>query len=324
MAKKEILEIFTYDPGQLQGGGGIQHHINNLCELFSSDNDYQVTRMSAIKSSYIKIIRKLIYSFSELKKELLKKNYSYIHVHGITDIIAWQALKIASKYKLRVIYAPHFHPFTALGHPWQGRIFFHFFIKKYLKYISKIETINNEENRYFKKYSKKVFTIPHWAHRNDVTITHQKIKNRLLFIGRMESNKGIEHLYHLDKNKYDIHCVMMDNILKDFIVHRNVSDDELQYLYQSSSLVIVPSRYEAFSLVSLEALVNGTPILISENVRIADYLDNVSGVTIFKYGNFSDFIGKVDFAMNQKVDREAILEIFSKEKAKKAYKELFS
>jgi glycosyltransferase involved in cell wall biosynthesis len=322
MAKKEILEIFNYAPGKLQGG--IQHHINNLCELFSFDNDYQVTRMSAIKFIYIKLIRKRIYSFSALKKELLKKNYSYIHVHGITDIIAWQTLKIASKYKLRIIYAPHFHPFTALGHPWQGRIFFHFFIKKYLKYISKIETINNEENRYFKKYSKKVFTIPHWAHKNDVVITHQKIKNRLLFIGRMESNKGIEHLYHLDKNKYDIHCVIPDNILKDFIIHSNVSDDELQYLYQSSSLVIVPSRYESFSLVSLEALVNGTPILISENVRIADYLDNVSGVTIFKYGNFSDFIGKVDFAMNQKVDREAILEIFSKEKAKKAYKELFS
>lgn len=93
----------------------------------------------------------------------------------------------------------------------------------------------------------------------------------VLFVGRNDTNKGIEHLYSLPDN-YRVHCVCKGTVKRnDFILHQNLGDAELACLYRQASVVVVPSRYEAFSLVALEALQYHTPVVISERVRIGDY-----------------------------------------------------
>lgn len=146
----------------------------------------------------------------------------------------------------------------------------------------------------------------------------------LLFIGRVDTNKGIEHLYSIPTEKYEIHCVLNENLFhENWTVHTDINDQELRSLYEQAALVIIPSRYEAFSYVALEALLHRTPIVISDRVRIADYVSDCMGVTVFKYGDMRAFNQAIDKQINGEVDYERIQKVFDtnciKEKLKNIY-----
>lgn len=319
----EILEI--NDIGITVGAGGIERHVRNLCNLFKSDEDITLFKPEWESIKYNKILRKnYIYNKEELVSKIDK--FKIVHIHGYMSLMVLQFLVICHKHKKIIIYSPHFHPFSTLNHPFLGRMFF-CLLKPYLKHITKIFTINEEDTSFFRKYSKRVVKIPHWYELVTNCDTESCIKrhpNRILFVAKNTPDKGLSYLYKLPQNKYDIHCVTNGRLeRKDFYQHSNISDAELKQLYITASLVVCPSRYEAFSYVVLEALMNKTPILISDRVRIADYLKNISGVTIFHYGDYDDFKKKVDKAMCQNVDIDAVMKIFSKDKIKEMYKKEF-
>ena len=105
--------------------------------------------------------------------------------------------------------------------------------------------------------------------------------------------------------------------------YQNISDEELAELYSKASLLVVPSLYEAFSYVTLESLSFETPVVMSERVRIADYLGNLKGYSIFKYGDTEDFVNKVKNTIGTTVESERILNIFAPEKIKKKYEQIY-
>lgn len=51
-----------------------------------------------------------------------------------------------------------------------------------------------------------------------------------------------------------------------------MSQDELQIFYRSIDLLVVPSHFETFCNVAAEAIINGTSVLVSENVGFAEVL----------------------------------------------------
>lgn len=69
---------------------------------------------------------------------------------------------------------------------------------------------------------------------------------------------------------------LADNIV--FLGH--VSRDRLTAEYLNSDLVVVPSVYEPYSMVALEAMSSGKPLAMSKNVGIAGLLPGESFVTI--------------------------------------------
>ena len=169
--------------------------------------------------------------------------------------------------------------------------------------------------------------IPHWTRFKNISLCGI-IKNpkMILFVGRIdESNKGFEHIYQLEEGKYEIHCVGVGTVRKrsDIIHHTSVSDDELLMLYQQSSLVVIPSRYEAFSYVALEALSCGTTIVVSDRVRIVDHITACKGYKIFEYKNYSDFRNKVASTIGTQVDVNNIVKKFDENIIKQKYKSLF-
>jgi glycosyltransferase involved in cell wall biosynthesis len=240
----------------------------------------------------------------------------------LTTSISILAAKCCKK---RIVFTAHFHPFNTLQRPVLGFIFFHLLIRPFMHFIDAIITLNNEDTMFFRKYKNKVFKIPHWIPYNVVKPNTIKKKNMILFVGRVnDSNKGFEHIIHLPLEKYEFHCVGIGEVSNPQIIrHINISREELYDLYAQSSLLVVPSKYEAFSLVSLEALSNNTPILISEGVRIADYLPNCAGVVTFKYGDFNDFINKVENTIGVLVDTKKIFDIFDRSNIKEKYKEIY-
>lgn len=300
--------------------GGIERHCYNIKLLFSNDKDITVESISKEDIGFhkINIIDKIVFNEKKLRQYINNSNCDIVHIHGFASLAVWQAIRIASELKKRIIYTAHFHPFERLDNPMLGKLFFYLLLKPYIKKIDTIITINKEDTAFFKKYHNNIIMIPNWLAKPIIENNHSKKKNIILFVGRNDHNKSPQYLNDLP-SKYEVHCVTntSKNLRNDFIFHTQISDNELNELYRQASLLIVPSRYEAFSYVVLEALAQGTPVLISDNVRIADYIGQKQGVTIFKYGDHNDFLNKIETAIQQKVDINFIKTIFSETTIKK-------
>lgn len=323
-----MINVLELRPNPNSKSNGIDKYCNALRNMFAEDNEINILPIEnhpMVKSRFLK---------ERFAKGVLcdlfnDKGIDVVHINGFASFSVIQAFWYAKKAKKKIVYTAHWHPFQYLNHPTRAKAFFYFFLKPLVKrYADTVVTINDEDTVFFKKFHKKVVQIPHWI---DTTVLKpmaiEKTPRMVLFVGRYnDPNKGSEHLSYLPEGKYDIHCVgpCNDNLRGDMTSHVNIPFDELCSLYAKSSLLVVPSRYEAFSYVTLEALNYGTPVLLSNRVRIADYLKGVEGVGIFKYQDYSDFSKNVQACIGAKVNIQAIHDIFSVENVKKQYRDLFA
>jgi glycosyltransferase involved in cell wall biosynthesis len=106
---------------------------------------------------------------------------------------------------------------------------------------------------------------------------------KVLFVGRLDSQKGIdillEAIVHLERKipqeaskiTFQI-CGIgpMSGSVNNFAENRPnvnylgyVSDENLLHLYKSASIFLMPSRRETFGLAAMEAMASGTPIITS-------------------------------------------------------------
>lgn len=321
--KTRVLLIAENAPAPV---GGIERHCYNIQELFRSDNEVEINSISRenIKFKHWKIFNKIIFNFRDLEKAVIDSRCNVVHVHGFASIAAAQAIRVAKKLKLKIIYTAHYHPFNKLENPLKGVIFFYLFLKPLLKSIHQIITINKEDSEFFSKYHSRVTMIPNWIQYPFQKQQGTRKANMILFVGRADANKGIDHLLALPAGTWEIHCVTgAGPIRDDFVVHSGIDENRLRDLYRMASVVVVPSRYEAFSYVTLEALAHGTPVVISDQVRIGDYLEGISGITLFRYGNKPAFIRAVAETIGKEVDTDAVGKIFEPGRIREALRKIY-
>ena len=305
---------------------GIIRYCDLLKSLIEKYSDCKVDVFSNL--SYKRVLNCVnFYDKREIRKILLTNSYDVVHINGFISTIPYCIFSVLQslKYPAQIVYTPHAHPFYTLNHPMRNKLFFHLFVKKILKKANTIISINKEDFDFFSKYNTNVVTIPHWKTR-DLDVK-QKVGNKkpiILFVGRNDSNKNLKALYELPRDEYKIICVT--NIKperEDFEYMSNLTDEELMQLYSSVSLTVIPSRYEAFSYTALESLLVGTPILVSNRVRIVDFLEGVKGVVQYNYDDKHDFNNKVKIALEQIVEVEKVKEIFSEQKAFEKYERVY-
>lgn len=315
----KILLILENMPSPI---GGIERHCFNIMRLFSEDKDVIIKVLSKedIKYRFIKGINKILFNKKELYNKIKEFDPDVVHIHGFASFAVVQSIDVANKLKKKIVYTAHYHPFYTLDNPLLGKCFFYAFLALKLKKVHSIITINKEDTDFFKKYSSNVRMIPHWLNDNNIKdISESRRDNMVLFVGRAETNKGLDHLYSLPKDRYEIHCVSSGTFdRKDFFIHKNIQEKELYKLYSQASVLVVPSRYEAFSYAALEALTIGTPIVVSDRVRIADYLTEMQGkgVEVFPYNNFEAFNCAVEKACHENVNSDKVSMIFNKKEIK--------
>lgn len=318
-----MLKVFQIFSSRFNKYGGIKRHCLDLSSLFKNDKEIFITLLPDETVGYLPFIRKAY--FRNLYNVLKKQNCDVVHIHGFGEFSVIQAIVTAKFLKKTIVYSPHFHPIQYLQHPMLGRIFFHCLLRPVLPLASTIITITESDTIFFKKFHSNVVQIPHYF-KGEIAcenVSECKKKNMLLFVGRNEENKGIDHLYKLPA-KYEVHCVTKGPLLrKDFIIHSDISDNELNMLYKEAALVVIPSRYEAFSYVALEAFAHGTPVVMSDRVQIADYLKDKCGYSIFKYSDYDSFLDAVEKTINTKVDIEAIMSVFTPSIIKNLYRDAY-
>lgn len=305
---------------------GIDANCQGLISLFEGDDTIQMLPTIDYTKHKEPIFNQTWLDEKELCNSIEKYNPDVVHVHGAYSFTLPLAIKCAYKYKKKIVFSGHFHPFYSLKRPFMGMVFFNLITRFILKKVDLVFTINNEDTAQMVKYHQNVVKLPHWSKFETISLPKVKHKNMILFIGRLdESNKGLDHLYQLPKGKYDIHLVGRGNInlRSDMIKHEGISDTELNTLYKKASLLVVPSRYEAFSYVSIEALCNNTPVVMSDRVRIADHLSGIKGYRVFKYQDYEGFCNAVEETIGQSVEVDKVKEIFNSDKIKEIYKKSY-
>lgn len=325
MSKTKVMLV---PQAEVSKNGGVWRHCLSLSHLFQNDDTLEVDIIDTNKIP-VKILplpgKKYCYSFKALYNYLKNESPDIIHPHGFISFSSIQTFIICLLLRKKVVYSPHFHPFKYLEHPWLAKIFYKILISPFKKVISNVVTINLTDTSFFKSRNWAVTQIPHHYTNNSNTIISEKQSNAILFVGRNDNNKGVDYLNYIPAN-YELHCVTdrKDNITRRNVhFHSSICDEQLNSLYNKASLVIIPSRYEAFSYVALEALNCGTPVLASDNVEIGSYLNQVEGFTTFKFGDYKDFLRKIPIAMKSDVETQKIRDIFSPNTIKEQYKELY-
>ena len=152
-----------------------------------------------------------------------------------------------------------------------------------------------------KRLWKKIFTISiqRTSPRPRCRSTPGNLRNvrgrRFIVLGRSERRKGndlfVELVRWLDPSTFDVAAHIGDqdvssapgsaHRLADIaeargirVEHRPALDREgLLELFASSSILVLPVRYDSLNLIALDALFSGCPVAVSSKAGVCDYLD---------------------------------------------------
>lgn len=322
-------KVLIIRPNQTKKADGVDVYCQNLFELMSDADGIDMLPIENYPASFKPYLH-LVYEWDKFMERLQEIDFDVMHINGYATYSVHQAFKAACLLNKKIIYTGHFHPFSTTKHPLGLKLFNNLLLRPYYKNCNAITTLNSEDTAFYRQYTEKVERIPHWS-KFDVSEQElsriKKENNMILFVGRFDSfNKGIDHLFYLPEGKYDIHCVGRGNLPKmrsDMTIHREISDDELKELYGRASLLVVPSSYEAFSFATLEALSMNTPVVISNGVRIGDYLHDFTCCSYFDFHDYQAFVDAVAKTIGKSVQRDAILSIFNRDIIRNKYAQLY-
>lgn len=167
--------------------------------------------------------------------------------------------------------------------------------------VSKVVCVSNS----LKQKAKEIFNIDKFISINngidedliknydEQLINNEKTEGIILSVGGGRKEKNILKICEaldLAENK-DFKFIVVgedgpdtEKIKKyDFVDYKGfINKIELQKLYRITTVYIQNSIYEPFGLAPLEAIMNGCDVLLSENVTLLDYLNNIGNDSIIK------------------------------------------
>jgi len=157
-------------------------------------------------------------------------------------------------------------------------------------------------------------------------------KLRLLFVGRLDRQKGIDVLFRaLQELREDAFALIIGApTLRDFATPAAVdnstslgwmSGPQIETYYRSADVLLVPSRWEGFGLVAVEAMRAGLPVVASNVGGLAEIVaDGLTGVLVAPgdHGALAGAIRALSAQQRQRMGvagRQRFLELFTIERA---------
>jgi glycosyltransferase involved in cell wall biosynthesis len=289
--------------------GGIENHIRHIGKILE-EGMHSVNYFSAKELATRTVVNKQIVSMKVIKKNIVSIMPDVIHVHGFSSFFVYQCLSVIKRIlpNAKLIYTPHYHPFQYHNHPLFATAFFHIFLKRSFKHIDTLVVLTQNEKDFFGKYfdESKIKIIPNGiTSRFALDIKERSNENSILFVGREDHNKRLDFLEsqraYFEYSQIKCHIVTNEKKVSNeiFTYYTDLSSTQLRKLYKKCTLLVVPSKYEAFSLVALEAMSYGMPVLISDRVQIKSYFSANSAFNkVFKYDDTADFIVKLESILN--------------------------
>jgi glycosyltransferase involved in cell wall biosynthesis len=284
-------------------------------------SDYtRITRINTISSKYFEA--PIYYILSALHALFFEK-FDLIHIHNVEASFIVPFLRI----KYKVLSTAHGSPRLSGRSKWNklAKMCMSLMELPFVYCSSLITSVSKKDARYFKeKYKKDCYYIPNGvdlSNEYDETFVREYLKRNniqsfiLFAAGRIDPTKGCHVLLNaLKQLKYKKHVIVIGdlnqvpNYSKDLVDNsgENIkfvgfieSKDRLLAFFKMASVIIFPSFAEGMSMVLLEALMIGTPVICSD---IQENKDVVGKTGIyFKTGDHMDLARKIQWS-NKRFD----------------------
>ncbi len=282
----------------------------------------QTTIVEGVSVRYFKRITKDHTQFSpSLLKQLWKNGSSFdlIHIHAWWNLVSIFACLVALMRKVPVLVSPrgtlseYSFQNKNIGIKWA----IHHFLGKHLLNRCHIHVTSEMENKAIQRLirPKSITVLPNFVKLPE-KMNFQEHGNssiiRLLFFSRIEEKKGLDILFNaLTKVSVPFTLTIAGDGDEYYIEHlktiavRNAIDDRINWagfynenkfdLLQEHDLFILPSYDENFGNTVIESLSVGTPVLISEQVGLADYVkkNNLGWICQTNPVSVSDMINEI-------------------------------
>ena len=322
---------------------------------------YLDSSFSVVQSNILKPIDRIMFrsKIKKIKTDFIKKIKKFsskdiVHAHFLYSDGA-VALNLKKTFQMKYIVAVRN---TDLNYFFKLRPDLYFLMISILNEAEKVIFLNHGyKNRLLKLlppknkslYDKKSLVIPNGINDDWLDHVHKKDETsdevRLLYVGDFTKNKNVPLLVKaftkLKKMGLDVSLKVAggggdanDKVRK---ILFNQSDsieyfgqiglDELRKLYRCSDILIVPSRYETFGMVFIEALSQGCKVIFTEGEAITGLIDDDSIALGLKKISVSEIVKSIiKLSSNEENSREKCINVakmFSLSKLSKQYVEVY-
>lgn len=142
------------------------------------------------------------------------------------------------------------------------------------------------------------------------SITSQRTSD-IIYVGQLIHRKGVDVLLRSFKivsdiisnnlvlvgdgeGKKEILSLISQLELKDRVmVMGSVPSKVIQEKIAGSSLLILPSRYDGWGVVTNEAILNNVPVIVSDKCGSREFVENLNVGLVFKNENYDDLANKI-------------------------------
>lgn len=286
--------------------GGVATYLRTLLNRLQKYNDIEnYLLISEYKSQknwdnitkkvfYYKYKRSIFNIFSAIKQihEVIEEvNPDIIHVHSTWAGLFVRLPYLFRKRKAKIIYQSHGWAFLMDTSKYKKNIYA--LVERILSMpTDKIINISNYEQNQAIKYGlnkNKMIMIYNGVedkvNKSNLKLNWDKNKINLLFVGRLDKQKGLDLFLDVyDKMKLEnIHLYVIGTSVLDNNLPQNtkyvtylgwVDSKDIDEYYQACDAVIMPSRWEGFGLVAIEAMRNSKPVIASNMGALPELIKN--------------------------------------------------
>lgn len=289
--------------------GGMEKFVADRLKIYDSlGYDYNVIttnhiekKINEAEQNFVKHLKSYTpYEITPQLSNAMKTDYDVLSVNQIGYYYSEYAIRQAFKKNKKIILTPHYY-FHTNKYKVIKKIHSKYILPKTLSLVDSIICFTEIEKKFwiknFPNISEKIKIIPHYINQPDINLKTELLpqKDFLLYLGRVEKNKRLDLLLNAFNEvniNYDLYLTFSNNELSSSlqkIVKENkkikllgtVSEEEKHSLLTKCSALVLPTEYEAFGIVNLEASFYKKPLIISDLEIFKDVL-NPNGVLFFK------------------------------------------
>jgi len=249
---------------------------------------------------------------AEVRRIIRKERPSVLHLHSSIagGIVRAMALLGQVPQETKIVYCSHGWAFDQIGPSYKKSIYR--WVEWLLSYWSDaIICISDHELRIAEKFGiKRCRCIP-----NGITPAGALLEpgaperqlphtRRLLFVGRLDRQKGIDALLEsYARVRPGFKLVVVGGAVRndlslvpseDIEFRGWLEKDALDAAYRSCDAIIVPSRWEGFGLVAVEAMARGKPVFASAVGGLVDIVEDGRSGRLFPLDRIDEMLREID------------------------------
>ena len=264
-----------------------------ICSEKNSERDWPISKENIIYYSYSRNLMSIIPAIRAIKTAIDKIKPDVIYCHSTWAGLFVRLPQFVFSKKYRIIYNPHGWSFLRDTTKWKKNIYAlieRILLLKTDKIINVSYFEYNAAKRYGLDSEKQKVIYSGLAEKKtdvDKTIKLSDKKINILFVGRFDPQKGVDYLLNVFNRctRKDIHLTLIgDNVIGGLQIKKQ-NTDQITFLgwvphykiasyYNACDAVIMPSRWEAFGLVAIEAMKYGKPVIASNRGALPELIDS--------------------------------------------------